>query len=121
MNATSNASEAPSYSARQLWHRTPKAWVGAAVVAAFGWLFTLGGSTTTTINGVTHCEALDLGPFITAGIVLLAVLAGANQQRTEHAGRRLPPTHAWVIGGVLTAAAAAYLIVGLLNPAGSFC
>lgn len=121
MNDTTRNARASGLSAAQVWDRAPKVWVFGAILAATGWLFTFGSSTITTVNGVTTCDGLDLGPFMVAPAIVLTVVAGLTSQRRSHPARRLPQSHQWTIVGVLLAAAAAYVAVGLINPAGSFC
>lgn len=111
----------PPLSLRQIWNRTPKVWVFGAVIAATGWIFSFGSSSTLTVNGETTCTGTDLAPYIVAGVVLVSAIAGVSAQRREHPARRLPPTHTWTIVAVLALAAAAYLVSAWVNPAGNFC
>jgi hypothetical protein len=106
---------------RDLVRRTPAAWKVAAVVAVFGWAFQMSSSSTTTINGVADCDGFDAGPFIVGGLVAALVVVGFATMRSKHVAMRLNGNARWAIGGVLLAAAALYLISGLIDPAGSAC
>lgn len=106
---------------RDLIRRTPAAWKVAVLVAALGWAFQLTWSTTTTINGVADCDGFDAGPFVVGGLIVALVAVGFTTMRTKHVAQRLNGTARWVVAGVLLAAAAVYLISGLIDPAGAAC
>jgi hypothetical protein len=101
--------------------RTPWVWRVAILVGALGWFFTLGASTTTTINGVRTCNGTDAGPLVVAGAVVVLGVVGWRRTRQGPIARRLPPVAVWVGVGVLAALAAAHVLRMLADPSGTMC
>lgn len=120
-NAAAAPDHAPATDWRDLIRRSPAAWKVAVLVAALGWAFQMTSSTTTTINGVADCDGFDAGPFIVAGLLAALTAVGFATMRSKHVAQRLNGNARWVIAGVLLAAAAAYLVSGLIDPAGGAC
>lgn len=120
-NTTAASDHATAKNWRDIVRRTPAAWKVAVVVAALGWAFQMSSSTTTTINGVADCDGFDAGPFVVGGLVVALTVVGFTTMRSKHVAQRLNGNARWVIAGVLLAAAAGYLISGLIDPAGSAC
>ena len=106
---------------RDIVRRAPAAWKVAVVVALVGWAFEMSSSTTTTINGVVDCDGFDAGPFIVAGLLVALTVVGFVTMRSKHVALRLNGTARWAVAGVLLAAAAVYLVSGLIDPAGAAC
>ncbi|WP_117000108.1 hypothetical protein [Desertimonas flava] len=106
---------------RDLVRRIPTAWKTAVVVAALGWAFRFTWSTKTSINGVVDCDGFDAGPFIVGALLVTLVAVGFATMRSKHVAQRLNGNARWVVAGALAAAAAAYLISGLVDPAGAAC
>lgn len=120
-NAVSTPDHATPRDRRDLVRRIPVAWKVAVVVAAVGWAFELSSSTTTTVNGVADCDGFDAGRFVVGGLIIALVVGGFATMRAKHAAQRLDGRARWVVAGVLLAAAAAYLVAGLIDPAGGAC
>jgi uncharacterized membrane protein YidH (DUF202 family) len=106
---------------RELVRRIPTMWKVAVVLGVLGWFFSLGMSTTTSINGVRDCEGLDLGPLVVAGLVAAMGVAGFQRARRAHPRLRLP--NAATCGGVavLAAIVAVHVLRVVLDPAGRTC
>jgi hypothetical protein len=101
--------------------RTPVVWKAAAVIGVAGWFLSLGGSTTTTVNGVTDCDGFDLGPIVVAVVVAILAVIGFRQCRQGHPARQLPARWAWAGLAVLGALAGMHVLRSLLDPAGAMC
>lgn len=100
---------------RSVIRHSPTSWKVAAFVAALGWAVHISQSTTRSVNGVvTDCDGFDAGPFLVGGLVLALTAGGLRSKRLDGSAR-------WAVAGVLLAAGAAYLIAGLIDPAGSAC
>ena len=87
------------------FRRTPVVWKVAVVIGVLGWFLTLGGSSTTTVNGVSDCDGLDLGPIVVAVVVGILAVVGFRQSRSGHPARQLPAAWAWgglaVLGAIV--------------------
>ncbi len=111
--------------ARMSWRdalgRTPGAWKAAVVVGVLGWFFSLGGSTTTTINGTSNCSGTDIGPLAVAVAVAVLGVVGWRKARTGHPARRLPARLVWIGVAVLGAIVAFHVLRVVVDPAGRAC
>ncbi len=106
---------------RETFGRIPMVWKVAAVLGVLGWWFSLGGSTTTTINGVTDCDGLDIGPLVVAGVVAVLGVVGFQRVRRELGPRRLSSRATWAGMAVLAAIVAVHVLRVVLAPAGQTC
>jgi hypothetical protein len=111
----------PITSWRDGLHRTPVVWRVAVLVGVLGWFFTLGGSTTRTVNGVSDCDGFDLGPLVVAGVVGALALVGWRRARQGHPARRLPARWAWIGVGVLGVLVLVHVMRTVIEPAGGMC
>jgi hypothetical protein len=101
--------------------RLPMVWKVAAVIGVVGWFFSLGGSTTTTINGVSDCNGTDIGPLVVAGVVTAMGVVGFRRARREPTARRLPNGAVWAGVAVLAAIVAVHVLRVVIDPAGRAC
>jgi len=106
---------------RETLRRIPTVWKAAVVIGVLGWFFSLGGSTTTTINGVSDCNGTDVGPLVVAGVVAVMGVVGFQRLRREHPARRLPSSVQWAGVAVLAAIVAVHVLRVVLDPAGRAC
>src|SRR5262245_18735578 len=107
--------------ARELVRRIPTVWKVAVVLGVVGWFFSLGMSTTTTINGVSECDGTDVGPLIVAGLVAVMGVSGFRRARRAHPRLRLPNAALWGGVAVLAAIVAVHVLRVVLDPAGRTC
>ena len=115
------AGAATTMTGRELFRRIPTVWKAAVVIGALGWFLSLGGSTTTTINGVADCDGLDLGPLVVAGVVAVMGVIGFQRAGREHPARRLPSAARWGAMAVLAAIVAVHVLRVVIDPAGRAC
>jgi hypothetical protein len=115
------AGVATTMTGRETFRRIPTVWKAAVVVGVLGWFFSLGGSTTTTINGVTDCDGTDIGPLVVAGIVAALGVVGFQRSGREHPARRLPNGVRWGGMAVLAAIVAVHVLRVVIDPAGRAC
>ncbi len=106
---------------REVMGRSPMVWKVAAAIGVLGWFFSLGGTTTTAINGVADCDGFDIGPLIVAAVVGALAVVGLGQARREHPNRRLPVAAQWSVVGVLAALVAVHVLRVVLDPSGRLC
>jgi uncharacterized membrane protein YidH (DUF202 family) len=111
----------PVTSWRDGFRRTPLTWKLAFLIGTLGWFFSLGASTTTTLDGVASCDGTDIGPLVVAGAVALLAVAGWRRTRQGHVSTRLPATATWLGVGVLAALVAVHVLRVVLAPAGNVC
>jgi len=107
--------------ARELVRRIPAAWKVAVVLGGLGWFFSLGVSTTTSVNGFRNCEGLDIGPPIVAALVAVLGVTGFRTARRAHPRLRLPNAALWGGVAVLAAIVAMHVLRVALDPAGRAC
>ena len=90
------------------------------MIGVLGWFLTMGGSSTTTVNGVSDCDGLDLGPIIVAVTVGILAVIGFGESRSGHPARQLA---AWAWGGlaVVGAIVLVHVLRVVLDPAGGMC
>jgi hypothetical protein len=112
---------APLTSFGDTYHRTPTAWKVAAAIGVLGWFLTLGGATTTTIDGVRTCDGFDAGPLVVAVIVAGLAVVGLRRARQGHVARQLPARAAWTGAALLGAFALAHVLRVVVEPAGAMC
>jgi hypothetical protein len=106
---------------RDALRRTPAVWKVAAVVGVLGWFFTIGTSTTRTVNGVADCDGTDLGPLVVAAIVAVLAVVGYRRSQQGHVATRLPKRWAWIGLGVLGALVLVHILRTVVDPAGGMC
>ena len=115
------AGVATTMSWRETLRRIPTVWKVAVAIGVVGWFFSLGGSTTTTINGVSDCDGTDVGPLVVAGVVAVMGVVGFQRVRREHPARRLPNSARWTGVAVLAAIVAVHVLRVVIDPAGGAC
>ena len=116
-----SADIAPITSWQDGFRRTPIVWKVAVAIGVLGWFLTLGGSTTTTVNGVQDCDGLDLGPLLVAAVVGALAIVGFRRARQGHPAGQLPARWAWIGLGVLAALALVHVLRVVIEPAGGMC
>jgi hypothetical protein len=112
---------ATTVTGRELFRRIPTVWKAAVVIGVLGCFFSLGGSTTTTINGVADCDGTDVGPLVVAGVVAVMGIVGFQRACREHPARRLPRAASWGGMAVLAAIVAVHVLRMAIDPAGRAC
>ena len=106
---------------REVIGRSPMVWKVAVAIGVLGWFVAVGGSTTTTIDGVSDCDGFDLGPLVVAAVVGVLAVVGLGQARREHPQRRLGVSAQSCVGGLLAALVAVHVLRVVLDPAGRVC
>lgn len=112
---------APITSWQDGFRRTPVVWKIAAAIGVLGWFLTLGGSSTTTLNGVQDCDGLDLGPLVVAAAVAVLAIVGFRRAQQGHPAGQLPARWAWIGLGVLAGLVLVHVVRTLIEPAGGMC
>ena len=105
------AAAATTMTWRETLRRIPTVSKAAVAIGVLGWFFSLGGSTTTTINGVSYCDGTDIGPLVVAGVVGVLRVVGLQRVRSRAPGRggcRAPCSGAGVV--VLAAIVAVHVL-----------
>ena len=115
------AAAATTMTWRETLRRIPTVWKAAVAIGVLGWFFSLGGSTTTTINGVSDCDGTDIGPLVVAGVVGVLGVVGLQRSGREHPARRLSSGVRWGGMAVLAAIVAVHVLRVVIDPAGRAC